>query len=139
MPLKTQLDEQPALNLTPMIDVLFLLIIFFMVGTQFVRNERHIKLSVPTVGQFKALPAPHKSVVINVHGDGMIELDGKPYSLDALTSALSLVIQQDAHVCVTVRGDAAGPLQNIATVLTACRQAGIRDMGLSVKVDRKLR
>jgi len=35
MPLKTQQDEQPTLNLTPMIDVVFLLIIFFMVATKF--------------------------------------------------------------------------------------------------------
>ncbi|MGB6042532.1 MAG: biopolymer transporter ExbD, partial [Pirellulales bacterium] len=33
MPIKTHIDEQPSLNLTPMIDIVFLLIIFFMVGT----------------------------------------------------------------------------------------------------------
>ncbi len=50
MPLKTsQLEEMPALNLTSLIDVLFLLIIFFMIGTKFIESERQIELEVPKV------------------------------------------------------------------------------------------
>jgi biopolymer transport protein ExbD len=47
MPLKTNLDEQPSINLTPMIDIVFLLIIFFMVGTKFVEMERKIAVQGP--------------------------------------------------------------------------------------------
>ena len=49
MPLKTHIDEQPSLNLTAMLDVMFLLIIFFMLGTRFVDDERRIGLKVPEV------------------------------------------------------------------------------------------
>ncbi len=49
MPLKTHPDETPALNLTAMLDVMFLLIIFFMLGTRFADQERQIALQVPTV------------------------------------------------------------------------------------------
>ena len=51
MPLKLQHDEAPALNLTSMIDVLFLLIIFFMVATKFDELERNIEVAVPEVAQ----------------------------------------------------------------------------------------
>ena len=51
MPLKIQHDEAPALNLTSMIDVLFLLIIFFMVATKFDEMERNIEVAVPEVAQ----------------------------------------------------------------------------------------
>ena len=44
MPLKIHIDEQPSLNMTPMIDIVFLLIIFFMVGTKFTELERKIGL-----------------------------------------------------------------------------------------------
>ena len=50
MPLKTHQDEMPAINLTPMIDIVFNLIIFFMVSTRFTEIERKVDLSVPEVG-----------------------------------------------------------------------------------------
>ena len=49
MPLKTHLDDEPTLNLTAMLDVMFLLIIFFMLGTRFIDDERKIGLRVPEV------------------------------------------------------------------------------------------
>ena len=52
MPIKTTpLDDIPALNLTSMIDVLFLLIIFFMVGTKFIESDRQIELESAPGGQ----------------------------------------------------------------------------------------
>ena len=70
MPLKTQHDEQPALNLTPMIDVVFLLIIFFMVATKFSELERNIELTLPEVAAPAALTAPPRDRVVNVFADG---------------------------------------------------------------------
>ncbi|MEM7317376.1 MAG: biopolymer transporter ExbD, partial [Planctomycetota bacterium] len=69
MPLKTYQDEQPTLNLTPMIDVVFLLIIFFMVGTRFADNERKIELDLPTVGEVSALSAAPQMRVVHVLQD----------------------------------------------------------------------
>ena len=60
MPLKTHLDDEPTLNLTAMLDVMFLLIIFFMLGTRFIDDERKIGLRVPEVvdrGTLTAAPA----------------------------------------------------------------------------------
>ena len=57
MPIKTSaLDEMPTLNLTAMIDILFLLIIFFMLGTKFVEEEHRINIDVPRVGGNRGLP-----------------------------------------------------------------------------------
>ena len=55
MPIKTYQEPEPTLNLTPMIDIVFLLIIFFMVGTEFTEMERQIELDLPAVKQFGAL------------------------------------------------------------------------------------
>ena len=60
MPLKIQRDDQTSINLTPMIDIVFLLIIFFMVSTKFTELseaevERDISLHVPTVTNAHAL------------------------------------------------------------------------------------
>jgi biopolymer transport protein ExbD len=137
MPLKTHHDEQPSINLTPMIDVVFLLIIFFMVGTKFTEMERKIALQVPQINDVGALaPAPEKRV-INVYGDGRITLDQEPVTLDGLTASLAKSRQQYQDLGVIVRGDAEGAFQNVAQVLGACRKAGITDMGISVRLARR--
>jgi biopolymer transport protein ExbD len=114
MPLKTNLDEQPSINLTPMIDIVFLLIIFFMVGTKFVEMERKIAVQVPAVRDAQTLtPAPEKRV-INVYQDGQISLDRKPVTLDQLTAELAAGQRQYSDLGVIVRGDAEGAFQNVA-------------------------
>lgn len=133
MPLKTSIDEQPTLNLTPMLDVVFLLIIFFMVGTQFSEIERKIKLEVPAVSQTAALTAAPSKKVINVYADGQITLDRQEVTLDELIGQLAAARQQYADLGVLIRGDASGAFQTVAEVLNACKQAGIVDLGISVK------
>jgi biopolymer transport protein ExbD len=132
MPLKTYQDEHPSPNLTPMIDIVFLLIIFFMVGTKFVEMERKIAVKVPQVTDAGALTPASEKWVVNVHRDGQISLDGQFVTLDELKSALATACSQPTDLGVIVRPDAEGDVQNMATVLNACSQAGVTDIGLSV-------
>lgn len=134
MPLKINREEQPTLNLTPMIDVVFLLIIFFMVGTRFIVPERKIGLKVPEVSEAAALtPAPQKKVV-NVYQDGSVSLDQDEVTLKELTNKLSNARSQYQDLGVLIRGDAASSFQHVAEVLNACKQAGIAELGISVRV-----
>lgn len=134
MPLKTHLDEQPSLNLTPMIDIVFLLIIFFMVGTKFVEMEPNIPLKLPQVSDAGALtPAPRKRVV-SVYRDGRIALDRDEVTLDELTVRLAEAKQQYSDLALIVRGDGGGSFENVARVLGACRRAGVNDLGISVRL-----
>jgi biopolymer transport protein ExbD len=139
MPLKMHQDDTPSINLTPMVDIVFQLIIFFMVGTRFTELEKKIDLSVPSVGTSANLPDAPERRVINVYRDGRIELDKQTVSLEQLRGELTNWRGRSASQTVVVRGDGEGPLQNVASVLTACRDAGISDMGISVRVDRKQR
>lgn len=136
MPLKTTLDEQPQLNLTPMIDVVFQLIIFFMVGTTFARHESRIPLQVPTVRDGGAMTAAPDKRVVNVYRDGKITLDGEELTLDDLIRQLKQSRGQYQDLGVVVRGDATGTFQQVAEVLNACKQAGIGELGISVRVAR---
>ena len=134
MPLKTFQDELPPLNLTPLIDVVFNLIIFFMVSTTFGEWESNMAVKVPQVKQAGTLaPGPEKRVV-SVFRDGRIALDRDFVSLQELTRRLAAVRQQYIGIGVVVRGDADGTFQNVASVLGACREAGISDMGISVRL-----
>ena len=139
MPLKTHQEDIPAINLTPMIDIVFQLIIFFMVCARFTDLEQSVDLKVPQVSDVAALtPAPQKRV-IDVYRDGRIDLDRQPLTLPQLTQSLASAHRQYDELGVVVRGDAQGPFQNVAAVLTACRQAGISEINISVRVATKER
>lgn len=133
MALKTFQDEMPSLNLTPMIDTVFLLLIFFMAGTEFANMERGIGLKVPQVVDAGVLTPPPSRRVVSVYRDGGIALDRETVSLEDLIVRLEKARSQYADLGVTVRGDATGQFQRVAEVLNACRQAGIRDLGIAVR------
>ncbi|MGD9719764.1 MAG: ExbD/TolR family protein [Pirellulales bacterium] len=136
MPLKQQFEEIPTLNLTAMIDVLFLLIIFFMVGTKFIESERQIDLKLPQVRPGDALSAAPEKKVINVYRDGQITLDRKAITLEALTAQLTSARAQYHGLGVLVRGDGASSFERVAQVLTACKHAGIADLSIAVETAR---
>ena len=134
MPLKTTIEEPPAMNMIPMIDIMFNLIIFFLVGTQFASMERNIALKVPEVVDRGALTEAPRRRVVNVYRDGRITLDEKPVDLESLSQRLATVRTQYNDLGVIVRGDGQGQFQRVAEVLTACKQAGIQELGISVRL-----
>jgi biopolymer transport protein ExbD len=134
MPLRTQADEPPALNMIPMIDIMFNLIIFFLVGTQFASLERDISLHVPEVVDRGVLTAAPKRRMVNVFRDGRITLDEKSVTLRDLTSRLATARSQYSDLGVLVRGDGSGQFQRVAEVLNACKQAGIHELGVGVRL-----
>lgn len=134
MPLKTHNDEVPPLNLTAMLDIMFLLIIFFVLNTKFMDDERQIEVRVPSIADRGALLAPVEKKTINVYRDGTITIDQVPVTLEELSARLSSARARTGSLGVVVRGDGQGEFQQVAAVLNACKQAGIGDLGISVRL-----
>jgi biopolymer transport protein ExbD len=120
------------MNMTPMIDCVFLLLIFFLLGTKFTEMERKIGLEVPKVTDAGTLTAAPERKVVNVYRDGAITLDKQPVTIAELQSQLAAARSQYSDLGVLVRGDAEGNFQRVAEVLNACKQAGIQELGISV-------
>ena len=135
MPIKIYQEPEPTLNLTPMIDIVFLLIIFFMVGTKFTEMERQIELELPSVKQFGALTAPPKERVVNVYQGGTIRMDKKSYTIDQLIGELHCAHDEYSETSVLVRGNGEGRYQAVIDVLAACRDAGFDRLGLAVRAE----
>lgn len=134
MPLKTTRDELPAMNLTSMIDVMLVLVIFFMVAARFSDVEHSLDVKVPQVGAAGPLISAPQKKIINVHGDGHVTLDGRTVTLVDLKLELKAARREYAKLGVIVRGDAQGAFQHVANVLAVCREAGIAELGISVSV-----
>lgn len=134
MPLKVEAMEEPMLNLTPMIDVVFNLIIFFMVGTRFSDMERQFDIHLPQVSEAQPLTSPPDEIIINVFSDGRIIVGERTLELDALEVELKQAHDRYADQAVLVRGDGRGVYQHVMDVLAVCHTAGITNFSLATQV-----
>jgi biopolymer transport protein ExbD len=134
MPLKTHQDEMPTMNLTPMIDVVFLLIVFFMGAAKFAELERDIDLQLPEVAKADAAREAAKARQVAVYTDGRLSLDREDVTLAQLTERLSAAVKEQPAMSVVILGDAASNFQDVAEALAACKEAGVTHLAVSVRV-----
>lgn len=126
-------SEDVTINLTPMIDVVFLLVIFFMVGSKFSEAESRIKVNVPTTGQMSSIARVPDERVVAIGVDGSITLDDTVISLVDLTETLRREHANYPGMKVAVRGEATGSVQQMVEVLQAVRVAGVEQIGIATK------
>lgn len=137
MPLKRDTnDDAFQLNLTPMIDVVFLLVIFFMTATQFAEVNREVALELPEVGAAGTTAvAADDPRVVAVDVKGVVRLDGQVVTLEALRDQLAEVKEASFEgPKVLVRGDAHADFEHVVAAFEKCRAAGITDVGVEVEV-----
>ena len=132
MPLKTDQTEEPALNLTPMVDVLFLLLVFFLVGTRFTEAEREFEVDLPTAAVDAApLTGEPDELVINVSADGAFFLGEEAVTPEELAAKLAEAKAGYAGQGVVIRGDGQGAYQYVVDALAAAKGAGITEISLA--------
>jgi biopolymer transport protein ExbD len=140
MPLRVNTSEElPAVNLTPMIDVVFLLIIFFMVGTQFSKQEQQIEIKLPGVGSVNSLLTPPPRREVTIDSSGAAFLDGYPVTPLELTSRLAEMRRQYPDLAVAVRADAQARQRDVVPVYGAINKAGVTNMAVIGLQNEKLR
>ena len=136
MPLRTEPLEEPQLNLTPMIDVVVQLVIFFMVGTEFVNKERKVDIALPLVSQAAPLTETPDEILVNVSRDGEILVHNKAVTPIELKAQLQEAKSRYAQQAVVIRGDKDCIYQQVMTVVDVCKQAGIDNLQVATRVER---
>lgn len=136
MPLKTGMIEEPELNLTPMIDIVFLLIIFFMVGTQFADPEQKFQVELPTASSVQPLSEGPDALVVSVSIDGRIVFKGEEVTAADLESQLIAARKNYPAQAVVIRGEGEGRYQAVVDVLAVVNRAEMADVSLAYKTDQ---
>ncbi len=129
-------------NLTPMVDVVFLLIVFFIVVAQITTSER-LDLTLPRLRDAPSVePGDERRVVLNVAPRDQRETLGGAYlvagdafaddlaGVGALTDRLAALVARDPGIAVTVRADRAEAYERVHTALRACAEAGVARVNL---------
>ena len=115
-------DGDSVINLMPLVDVVFLLLIFFLAATTFAREEVELDLSLPEARS--GTPARQdRQIVVNVFADGRLVVDGREVTLEALRQKLDAAARRNKDQAVLVRGDEQARFGMGIAVLDACRLA----------------
>ena len=135
-----QANDQNAgvsIELTPIIDMVFLLLIFFLVATTFHQTEREMQIALPIASASAPISAILQELIINVDVEGKIIVGGRRVEPDDLRSMVVEAVKVNPEQKVTVRGDRRTAYANIVTVLDICKGSGVQEPYLdTVLTDR---
>ncbi len=124
-------EEEPGISLVSMTDVVFLLLIFFMVATQFVNTTRQLDIKLPQAKGAKGEQTKRRNYRIEITKDKRIFLNGKRVSL----TELDLILQADRNITnksALIRADRSLPYGFVIKVMGLLKAHGVEDIGIAV-------
>jgi biopolymer transport protein ExbD len=126
MKIENSTETESPPNLMPLIDMVFLLLIFFLVATTFSQEERELDVNLPgTSHQAKPLSAPPPQFIINILHDGEMKVAGESLSTDKLGLMLKTIARDEPERVILIRVDQESKHKFFAQAADLCRQAGI--------------
>jgi biopolymer transport protein ExbD len=117
------------LNITPLLDLAFVLLVIFIITTPQLSND--LEMSLPSAKKTKLPPTPPKIARIAVDVHGKITMNDQPFELPSLKQTLATMYASDAETAVVVRGAADTDYQYVVSVLDVVQQVGITKVGLA--------
>lgn len=129
-----QNDEAPFINMTPMVDVILCLLVFFMAATRLYDwDESEFAVQVPEVADAAPLIAAPDDLILTIVKPGQVAVEETVYGLDDLGELLREARARFVNQGVMIRGEATLAYQDLADVLSVCDAAGIRNVRLPVR------
>ena len=125
---------EPEFNMAPLIDIVFQLLIFFMVATSYGKmSEKEIEVDLPAAESGQKADIAPEEIVVDVTRDGHFFVAGKSVERSGLVGALSAAARGHGTVPVTVRGDRLATHETVVDVLDACGAAGLSNLSLGTR------
>jgi biopolymer transport protein ExbD len=113
-------------NMMPLIDVVFLLLIFFLIASRFEQEERELKVNLPEVAEAQPLSMT-RELVVNITPEGKYIVARQEYSEAQLAALLKQAHQNNPQQPVLIRGDGRAAWKHGVRVMGLCNQAKIEN------------
>lgn len=123
-------DTNQGIDISPLIDMVFILLIFFMVSTTFVKD---MKINIDRPGASSSSRASTKSIRVFIDKNGDVFLDGQPVRVWVLQGKVRDMIKMSSQKSVLVVTDKTVPAQKLVEVVDQCRLAGAKDVGVATE------
>ena len=122
--------------MTPIIDMMFLLLIFFLVSTAFIDPEKDQKVKLPEVDDGSAIHRTSDEIIVNIRRGGVLVIGGRITTVDDLEEKLIAAGKKNPKQVVKVRGAALTYHKHVVRVLEACSKAKITNISIVAKQRR---
>ena len=137
MKFKTQAKSKaPALALTSMLDVIFLLLCFFVTVSVFSQWESEISIKLPNAATAEAPERLPGEIVINLSQAGLVTVNGKALGLDELKGRLARLAKFYPGQPVIIRADRDTKYESLVKVIDTCRAADVWNFSLATEGEK---
>ena len=124
-------SEESSVRMAPLIDVVFLLLIFFLVATTFYESEKDITIRLAGATEGAERDRVIDLLVINIGEAGVIVVDQRVYSADALEKLLRESRARNAQLAAIIRCDRRARHADFVKVLNLCERTGVRQVAVA--------
>ncbi|MEO6846187.1 MAG: biopolymer transporter ExbD [Chthoniobacterales bacterium] len=118
-------------HVTPFVDILLVLLAFFILTWSVHQNESDLQLTLPKAQNAQPLKSALTQVIVNIHKGGEVIINQRTLNADALKALLSGLAEQNPHQLITIRADQDTDYKNVYQVLDICRGAKITNIGFA--------
>jgi biopolymer transport protein ExbD len=120
--------------LTPLIDVVFLLLIFFLVTSEFEEEERRLDIVLPSATSASPMTSKPRELVIDITAEGEIFMRGQELTRKRLGERLQQAVANNpTNQTVVIRADEQVPFQPVVSVMDLCNRSGVSDYSVTTK------
>jgi biopolymer transport protein ExbD len=116
-----------AINMTPIIDVVFLLLIFFLVTSQFEQMERNLDVELPSASEAQPLLATPQEFFVDVDSNGRFSIDGRICTVDRVEALLSAARRESPALSVMIRIDRRTQFDHFNVIINMCKKLNISE------------
>jgi len=126
--------ELPGFQMTPMIDVVFLLLCFFVTTAVYSQWEYEVDIQLPTAQTGKMPERLPGEIIVNLDADGTMRVSGKVLAADQLLAKLRMLAANFPGDPVILRSDLRTPYEHVVAVIDLCRQADIDNISFATEM-----
>ena len=126
-------EEENEINMTPMLDVVFIMLIFFIVTTSFVK-ESGVSVNRPTASTANVVQKGN--IIVAIKADGEIWIDKRAVDLRAVRANIQRLHAQNPQSAVVIASDKDAKTGLLVKVMDQIRQAGVQNVSIAAEVDR---
>ena len=130
MAVRYEEEEKPEVQLTSMMDCIFLMLIFFLVSSQLKKVEKELPIELPRANTTRDVKSTPDLITVSVNAKGELFVNSKPVGDAGLKNALANAAKENPDRRIRINGDVFAPFRSIVQVLDTCQGEGLTVVGI---------